>query len=208
MLQHSVLRPLVGLPLAALVVLGLFSFMQQMVTRDFVAPPASPQKMLTAFTYHPDDVDPAQLRVRSVNTPQPAKQPPPLPRFTGSASEVNLPAPNIQGRVPTELPIGAIEKFALSPVIIDQRDAQPLRPPVPSYPSTLARKGVEGNCEVSFDVDVRGAPYNINAVCSHAGFVRAAERAVSRVEFAPRIERGQAVQRRGVVYPIEFRLDG
>ena len=35
---------------------------------------------------------------------------------------------------------------------------------------------------------------------------REAERAVSRVEFAPKIIRGQAAERRNVVYPLEFTL--
>jgi protein TonB len=37
-------------------------------------------------------------------------------------------------------------------------------------------------------------------------FKSEAERAVSKVEFAPKIVRGKAVERRNVVYPLEFNI--
>ncbi|MCI4645428.1 MAG: energy transducer TonB, partial [Hyphomonadaceae bacterium] len=71
-----------------------------------------------------------------------------------------------------------------------------------------AERGIEGSCEVRFDVNARGEPFNVEAVCTDSVFRREAERAVSRVRFAPKIVRGQALERRNVVYPIEFGLDG
>jgi protein TonB len=59
---------------------------------------------------------------------------------------------------------------------------------------------------VRFDVDTRGRPYNVQATCTDNIFKSEAERSVSRVEFAPTIVRGQAVERRNVVYPLEFKL--
>ncbi len=208
MFRHSVIGPLVGLPLAALVVFGLFAFMQNMVTRDFVAPPPPAEKVLTAFTYKAPDDDSFKPRPRPVHAPDLANQPPPLPKFSGAVTEVKLPTPSLGGRVPSELPVGALKEFAFMPAVIDERGARPLRDPLPSYPPALARKGIQGDCDVTLDVDVRGQPVNISAQCSHSGFEREAERAVSRVQFAPKIVRGKAVERRGVVYPIEFRIDG
>ena len=57
-------------------------------------------------------------------------------------------------------------------------------------------------------MDTRGRPYNVEASCTDSVFKREAERAVSRVEFAPKIVRGQPAERRNVVYPLEFQLDG
>ncbi|HAW53392.1 MAG TPA: energy transducer TonB, partial [Hyphomonas sp.] len=44
------------------------------------------------------------------------------------------------------------------------------------------------------------------ATCTDSVFKREAERAVSKVEFAPKIIRGKAAERRNVVYPLEFKL--
>ena len=77
---------------------------------------------------------------------------------------------------------------------------------MPTYPSRAAERGIEGSCEVRFDVDTRGRPYNVQATCTDSIFKREAERAVGRVEFAPKIVRGQAAERRNVVYPLEFTL--
>ncbi|MBR9834458.1 MAG: TonB family protein, partial [Alphaproteobacteria bacterium] len=92
------------------------------------------------------------------------------------------------------------------PVAISDRDAQPIRPPLPTYPTRAAERGVEGSCDVRFDVDTRGRPYNVQATCTDNVFKREAERAVSRVEFAPKIVRGAAAERKNVVYPLEFKL--
>ena len=98
------------------------------------------------------------------------------------------------------------QQDADDPVAISDRDAQPIRPPAPSYPQRAAERGTEGSCDVRFDVDTRGRPYNISATCTDSVFKREAERAVSKVEFAPKIIRGKAAERRNVVYPLEFKL--
>ena len=89
---------------------------------------------------------------------------------------------------------------------ITSRDVKPIRAPVRSYPDSLARRGIEGDCEVSLSINRKGEPFDIAADCSHPGFANAAERAVADVQFAPQIVRGAAVERHGVVYPIVFRL--
>jgi protein TonB len=99
-----------------------------------------------------------------------------------------------------------MKSLAIDPVAVSDRDAQPIRPPTPSYPQRAQERGLSGNCDVRFDVDTRGKPYNIAATCSDAVFKSEAERAVSRVEFAPKIVRGKAVERRNVVYPLEFNI--
>ena len=75
------------------------------------------------------------------------------------------------------------------------------------FAAWAAERGIEGSCDVRFDVDTRGKPYNVEADCTDRVFKREAERAVSRVEFAPKIIRGQAAERRNVVYPLQFTLE-
>lgn len=86
------------------------------------------------------------------------------------------------------------------------RDAQPIQPPIPMYPVRAAERGIEGKCEVHFDVDNTGVPYNIDARCTDPVFEREAERAVSKAKYAPKIVNDMPVERKGVVYPIQFRL--
>ena len=135
-----------------------------------------------------------------------ANKPPPPPKLSANKSNVDLPTPQIQGSAPTELQAGAVSSFAMDAVAVSDRDAQPIRPPVPSYPTRAAERGIEGECEVRFDVDTRGKPYNISASCTDSVFTREAERAVGRVEFAPKIVKGKPAERKNVVYPISFTL--
>ena len=208
MFSNPIIRLIIGIPLAAIVVFGLFTFMYRMINQDYEQPENVEQRVLERIT--PAD-DSQEVRTRARNKPQrldSADKPPPPPKMSASRSDIDLPTPNIQGAAPTELNVDRLDSLAIDPVAISDRDAQPIRPPVPTYPTRAAERGIEGTCEVRFDVDTRGRPYNVQATCSDSVFTREAERAVSRVEFAPKIVRGQAAERRNVVYPLEFRLDG
>ena len=86
------------------------------------------------------------------------------------------------------------------------RDAKPIQPPIINYPTRALERGITGSCEVAFHVDTSGRPYNIDAICTNNLFRREAMRALSRVEFTPKIINGTAVERRNVVYPLVFSL--
>ena len=87
-----------------------------------------------------------------------------------------------------------------------EEEPMPIGPPDVSYPLKAMEQGLEADCEVRFDVDISGKPFNISAVCTDPVFVQEAERAVASLEFAPKIVRGAPVERLGVVYPIRFEL--
>ena len=206
MFANPLIRLGIGIPLAALVTFGLFMFMRWTISGEYEKPENVKSFTLEAITPSQEDND-VQRRAR----PKPqrtasADKPPPPPKLTASKSDIDLPTPNIGGAAPTELPDTDLRNMQIDPVAISDRDAQPIRPPLPTYPQRAAERGVEGSCDVRFDVDTRGRPYNIEADCTDAVFKREAERAVSRVEFAPKIVRGQAAERRNVVYPLEFKL--
>lgn len=206
MFSNPIIRLLIGVPLAAIVVYLLFTFMYSMINQDYEQPENVEQRVLERITPAEDDTE---VRTRARNKArriESADKPPPPPKMSATRSDIDLPTPNIQGSAPTELNIQRLDSLAIDPVAISDRDAQPIRPPVPTYPSRAAERGIEGTCEVRFDVDTRGRPYNISASCSDSVFKREAERAVSRVEFAPKIVRGQPAERRNVVYPLEFQL--
>ena len=197
---------LVGVAIAIPFVYLLFIVMSQLISVKEVNLEKGEQRVLTAITPQQQD---SEVRTRQRSKPKridSAKKPPPPPKVSATKSNINLPTPQIEGAAPTELNLGRMQSLAIDPVAISDRDAQPIRPPVPTYPQRAAERGIEGSCEVRFDVDTRGKPYNIQATCSDNVFKREAERAVGRVEFAPKIVRGKAAERRNVVYPLEFKL--
>lgn len=204
--SNPLLRLLIGAPIAAIVVYTLFAIMNLLITVNEVVLNEEDQRVLEAITPQ-EEVQEARLRTRTrAKRLNNANKPPPPPKLSTSKSQIDLPTPNIQGQAPTELSFDRVQSLDINPVAISDRDAQPIRPPLPTYPARAAERGTEGDCEVRFDVDVRGRPYNVKADCTDRVFVREAERAVSRVEFAPKIVRGKAAERRNVVYPLTFRL--
>lgn len=206
MFANPLIRFGIGLPIAIIVTLALFHIMRIVISNDFEEPDNLREYNLESIT--PEAQEETVSR-RARNKPRKlnnADKPPPPPKLTASKSDIDLPTPNIQGAPPNELPPTRLNSLAIDPIAISDRDAQPIRPPVPTYPSRAAERGTEGSCDVRFDVDTRGKPYNVEATCSDRVFKREAERAVSRVEFAPKIVRGQAAERRNVVYPLEFTL--
>ncbi|MEO1476033.1 MAG: TonB family protein [Pseudomonadota bacterium] len=206
MFTNPILRMGVGLPAAAIIVYLLFIGMNALISRPFVEPELEDQRTIERIV--PEQRD-QNVRSRSRSKPRriaSADKPPPPPKLSASKSDIDLPTPNIQGSAPTELNFDRVQSLDINPVAISDRDAQPIRPPVVTYPSRAAERGIEGECQVRFDVDVRGRPFNVEADCTDSVFRREAVRAVSRVEFAPKIVRGQALERRNVVYPLVFNL--
>ena len=206
MFTNPLTRLLVGVAIAIPIVYLLFIIMSQLISVKEVNLEKGEQRVLTAITPQQQD---SEVRTRQRSKPKridSAKKPPPPPKVSATKSNINLPTPQIEGAAPTDLNLGRMQSLAIDPVAISDRDAQPIRPPVPTYPQRAAERGIEGSCEVRFDVDTRGKPYNIEATCTDNVFRREAERAVGRVEFAPKIVRGKAAERRNVVYPLEFKL--
>lgn len=88
------------------------------------------------------------------------------------------------------------------------REASPLNPPVPKYPYWAAFFGIEGHCDVRFNVDEDGYVFGVLASCSSRMFCHEANRTVSEVRFSPKLIDGVPTVRFNVVYPLTFRLDG
>jgi len=206
MFANPLTRFLVGVAIAIPIVYLLFVMMSSLISVKEVNLEKSEQRVLTAITPQKQD---SEVRTRQRSKPkriESAKKPPPPPKVSATKSNINLPTPKIEGAAPTELNLGRMQSLAIDPVAISDRDAQPIRPPTPSYPQRAAERGIEGTCEVRFNVDTRGRPYDISASCSDPVFKSEAERAVGKVEFAPKIVRGKAAERKNVVYPLEFKL--
>jgi len=193
---------------AAAITFALCLFMGRLIEAEFIEPPASEVRELAAITPQIEDTDPDRTPRLTIKPITAADPPPPPPELTVSKSDIGMPTPVIQGEAPTELVFDRMGPLVFDPVIIDETDARPISPPVAEFPLRMAERGIEGRCEVRFNVNARGEPVDLGADCTHSGFVRAAQQAVSRVRFAPKIVRGQPVERRKLVYPLEFRFDG
>ncbi len=206
MFNSPFMRILVATVIAIPIVLIIFMVMNLLISVKELNLASGEQRVLAAITPQQQD---SEARTRQRAKPQridSAQKPPPPPKQSATKSSINLPTPKIDGAVPQNLDLGRMKSLAIDPVAVSDRDAQPIRPPTPSFPQRAAERGISGSCDVRFDVDTRGKPYNVQATCTDNVFKAEAERAVSRVEFAPKIVRGQAVERRNVVYPLEFNI--
>lgn len=190
---------------AALVTFALLGVMDRLIAVDFVEPETRPVRALAAITPEIPDNQPlidGHVRADKIE----ASIPPPPPEVSIRKSDIDLPAANLSGVAPSDFGLVRISAPVPATRRIGSRELIPVRPPVVIYPTKAKTRGLEGDCQVRFSVSARGRPFDISAACSDPIFERAAERAVSKAEFAPEIVDDQAVERHNVVYPIEFKL--
>ncbi|MEM6900271.1 MAG: energy transducer TonB [Pseudomonadota bacterium] len=107
----------------------------------------------------------------------------------------------------TVLVFAALAVSAAPSAAEDDRDAQPIRPPMVVYPEDMISAGHSADCEAVFDVTEDGLPVDIVVTCSHDGFLETTEKAVSTLEFEPKIVDGLRARREGVLYPIIYELN-
>lgn len=86
------------------------------------------------------------------------------------------------------------------------RYPQPIEMPRPRYPQAMAEAGLEGLCDVRFDISLEGVPEFIEAECDEEGFVKESIRAVSEVRFKPPVIDGVPYRVYNVVYPFEYSI--
>mgnify|MGYP003657223362 FL=1 len=86
-----------------------------------------------------------------------------------------------------------------------ERDSHIALPQV-QYPKLLDRPSAV--CELIFDLDTRGKPSKIDAVCSDPRFESAAIAGLEKARFKSARSNGGRVPYYGVLYPIEFCVSG
>ena len=192
---------------AAAVTIGLFAIMNHLIHVDEVRLATPSERIWDKIVF---DADPMEDRVRPdrlVFEPIEVKTPPPPPKVTMSPSGVGMPPIVNVGGVPTRTPIGSLGPIITTASPVGDRTPVPVRPPLPAYPSAMAKRNLEGDCVVRFNLTARGLPFDVTAECTPSGFESEARRSVSRAEFLPQIIDGQAQESRGLTYPLEFRLN-
>lgn len=219
MFANPLIRLAIGIPIAAIVTFLLFTLMENLIRVDKVCPPGQVEnergecvkqdnRNLRNIFAEKAELETIRTNRKEVRKMDKAKKPPPPPKMSATKNNVDLPTPKIQGAAPTEIKFERVSNIDVGAVVVSDRDAQPIRPPN-SGPviRAIQRVGKSAECEVRLDVDIQGKPYNVNATCNVSAYERAVEQAVAQAEFAPKIVKGKPVERRGVVYPFELRLE-
>lgn len=190
--------------LGAVVAVVLFGAMRYLILSE--APPvedagAPPQIDILADRAESNLI----LRDLRPDAPEEVKAPPPPPRIQAAASEQPEEGlASILGALP-EIQPDAVASDDISFVVAD-RDVQPLVRIPPNYPIRAQEQGLEGSCDMTFDVLPDGSidEATIAATCTSSVFAREASRAIARYKYAPKIVNGEAVVQRGLRQTIEF----
>jgi protein TonB len=145
------------------------------------------------------------LRSLRPEVPDEVKAPPPPPRIEAAASEQpDEGLASALGALP-EINPDAVNSESINFVVAD-RDVQPLVRIPPNYPVRAQEQGLEGSCDMTFDVLPDGTidDTSIQASCTSSVFAREASRAIARYRYAPKIVNGDPVVQRGLRQTIEF----
>ncbi|TRO96553.1 energy transducer TonB [Glycocaulis profundi] len=202
----SLIRLLIGIPIAAVITFLLFTLMQILIFDDSELNFDEREDLRIVINEQVEDVQ-ARIREVTVDEIEQVEPPPPPPQIERAAADQPTESlSTVVGGLPEfERPqlSGADVSFDVS-----DRDAQPLVRIPPQYPMRAAERGLEGECEFTFDVTPEGNPTNIRITrCSNSIFERDTIRAVERWRYEPRVEDGVAQWRRGVVSSFNFQLD-
>ena len=199
--MNNLVRWLIGIPLAAIVVVGLFMLMISLISADF-----QPQEKAenASFELNPtvEDIETLQRetvieRVERVDTPPP---PPKIERAQADRPTERI--ATLDGAIP-EFEAPKIDRSSFK-IAVSDRDAQPLVR-IPGQMPPGADKS--GHCTVRFDVDPSGKPFNIQTTfCTQSVFKRPTVKSVEKWKFQPKIQDGQAVSRTGVENRVTYQL--
>jgi len=201
----SIVRIIIGIPIAAAVTVALFLIMRVLIIPDQVDIEEGGDALRISINDEVAEVE-ARRRDTTIDDVDQIDPPPPPPQIERQAAE--QPAEGLDtivGQIPEfETPQLGADSVSFS---VSDRDAQPLVRIEPQYPPRAAERGVEGSCSVRFDVTPDGTPTNITILtCDSSLFERAAIRAVERWRYNPKVEDGIPVARRGVETQFNFEL--
>lgn len=201
----SIIRLLIGVPIAGAITFLLFQLMIILIFEDQVPLEEAGEELRIAISEEVDDVE---IRQREVNLDDVERvdPPPPPPQIERQrAEQPNEDMSTVGGELPEfETPEMSGDNVSFD---VSDRDAQPMVRIPPQYPPRAAERGTEGSCTVMFDVTPDGTPTNIQATTCDSMFERSTIRAVERWRYEPKVQDGTAVWRRGVVTRLDYQLD-
>jgi periplasmic protein TonB len=203
--MQTIVRLVVGIPVAALVTFLLFTLMQTLIFTDEVPLEDAGDDLTFEINPEVEEIN-ARTRDTSIDDVSRVDPPPPPPQIERQAADLPTESlSTIVGSIP-EFDAPQLNSGNVSFNVSD-RNAQPLVRIPPQYPPRAAERGIEGTCSMRFDVTPDGTPTNVVATnCTSSMFERASIRSVERWRYSPKVENGVPVARRGVETDIEFRL--
>lgn len=202
------LRLLMALPVALVMVSGLFTFMAWMVDNGHQAAPE--EKQLLAFDMVMVEQErEAQRRQRTLPEKPDTPEPPPeaMPAATQTAAAVAAPA------MPALALDTAVSGLAINvPQFSDfgaNQQAMPLYRVEPRYPARAMKQGAEGFVVISFTISPQGRPTDMKVTDAKPRrlFEKEAIRALRKWKYQPKVVDGKAVARVGQTVRLEFNLD-
>lgn len=202
----SLVRLLVGAPLAAIITFLLFTLMQILIFEDGAPLPDVDDEVRISISEAPEEIA-ARVRDTSIDQVEDVTPPPPPPAIERArADQPTESMATIVGGLP-EFDRPSLTGGDISFNVSD-RDAQPLVRIPPQYPPRAAERGIEGRCSVEFDVTPDGNTTNIRILsCTNSIFERDTIRAVERWRYEARVQDGVAQWRRGVQTSFDYNLD-
>lgn len=195
----SLVRLIVGVPVAGIVTALLFLVMSAMIKQQVKLDEASDAVSIDITTKLQDtDVNSANRQIKRPTLDAP---PPPPPAVNDPTNRPAL--DGVRAQIPTldvNLNIGS----GFNP----DRDAQPLVRIEPQYPDRCqGRASAKETVVIQFDVTPEGQVTNVTIVdSSNSCFNSAAKRAAERWKYQPKIVDNKAEWRRGVVTQFTFQL--
>lgn len=202
----SLVRLFVSLPLAAIITFLLFTLMQILIFEDSVPLNTETEDLRISIAERVEEI--VRDRTVTVDDVEQVEPPPPPPQIERQAADQpNESLSTVVGGLPEfDRPSLGGDNISFD---VSDRDAQPLVRLEPQYPPRMLERGVEGTCDVQFDVTPEGNPTNVRILrCSNSGFESASIRAVERWRYQPRVQDGVAQWRRGVQTQFQFSISG
>lgn len=189
---------------AAAVTFGLFWVMQALVgvAGEMLEGGTSP---VVDFVRLKRDTEP-ETKKRELPDRKPPEQPPPPPQIDFAK---NLNPDSAVGEIVPMLDAKLeLEASDLGSGGAD-RDVVPLVRVEPQYPMRAMQRGIEGWVELSFTISSAGTVTDVVVTASYPGtvFNRAAMQAVSKWKYNPKVENGEAVERKGIRQRLKFELE-
>ena len=197
------LRLPVILPLAAIITVGLFLLMRQLIDIGPVQPVQEVDPPDIVISFAPIETPP--VRGERFTPVDPVAPPPPPPVLDRSAGPVDPAAPMVNYVMPA---VGRTEISGPGSIVVADRDPVPAVRVQPIYPMRAAERMLEGQCTLVFDITPLGTTANVRALdCSSSLFEGASVNAVSNWRYIPQVEDGEPVMYRGATTQLVFRLD-
>lgn len=199
---QSLRLPLI-LPFAAIVTIGLFLLMRQLIDIGPVHRVVEVDPPAVVIKFEPIETPP--VRGSEMVHVDPVAPPPPPPAMHTTAGPVDSVA------IMSNYVLPAIARAEISgpgSIVVTERDPVPVVRVQPVYPPRAAERRLEGQCTVLFDITAQGATANVRSLdCSSSLFERASVNAVSSWRYNPQVEDGQPVMYRGATTQLVYRLD-